>query len=60
MVTLQLGSKPVKFLCDTGTVYSVIKKPEGPLSKEKDHYWSEGQITNLGGGTYNSFFSCDS
>jgi hypothetical protein len=41
--------------------YSVIKKPEGPLSKEKlstqgatgtqqDYHWSEGRITNLGGG----------
>jgi hypothetical protein len=53
MVTLQLGGKSVKFLCDTGTVYSVIKNLEGPLSKPKlsiqratgtqqDYHWSEG------------------
>jgi hypothetical protein len=53
MVTLQLGDKSVKFLCDTGVSYSVIKNPEGPLSKEKlstqgatgtqqDYHWSEG------------------
>jgi hypothetical protein len=53
MVTVQLGGKSVKSLCDTGTAYSVIKKPEGPLSKEKlsiqgatrtqkDYHWSEG------------------
>jgi hypothetical protein len=61
MVTLLLGGKSVKFLCDTRVVYSVIKKQEGPLSKAKlsiqgvtgtqqDYDWSEGQITNLEGG----------
>jgi hypothetical protein len=67
MVTLQLGSKSVQSLCDTGIAYSVIKKAEGPLSKEKlsiqgatgtqqDYHWSEGQITNLGGGTITHSF----
>jgi hypothetical protein len=35
MVTLQLGGKSVKFLCDTGAAYLVIERPEGPLPKEK-------------------------
>jgi 2-keto-3-deoxy-6-phosphogluconate aldolase len=62
MLTLQLGGKSVKFLCDTVAAYSVIKRSEGPLSKGKVfiqgatgtqqvYHWSEGQITNLGGGT---------
>jgi hypothetical protein len=62
MVTLQLGGKSVKFLCDNGTAYSVIKRPEGHLSEgrvsiqgaigtQQDYHWSEDQITNLGGGT---------
>jgi predicted aspartyl protease len=61
MVTLQLGGKSVKFLCDTGAVYSVITKPEGPLSKAKlsiqgatgtqqNYHWSESRIINLEGG----------
>jgi hypothetical protein len=67
MITLQLGGKSVKFLCDTGTAYSVIKRPEGPLSKgrvsiqgatgtQQDYHWSEGRITNLGGGTITHSF----
>jgi predicted aspartyl protease len=67
MVTLQLGDKSVKFLCDTGVVYSVITRPEDPSSigklsiqgatkTQQDYHWSEGWITNLGGGTITHSF----
>lgn len=66
-VTLNVGGKPTDFLIDTGATFSVLQKPEGPLSrhrtpiqgatgKVKTYPWTKARISDLGAGTVTHSF----